>query len=537
MTLAVIALYLGAVLAVGALGGRLFRGTGEDYFLATRTIGPFLLLMSLFGTHMTAFSLLGASGEAYQRGIGVFALMASSSAIVVPAVFFFVGTRLWALGKRHGFMTQVEFFRDRWGSDLLAGMLFAALVALLVPYLLIGVKGGGITLHQISGGLVPEWGGSLAMCAVVLAYVTLGGLRSTAWVNALQTLVFMTLGAVTFWYIVGRSGGLEAVFARLAAEQPELLVRGARIRPLELLSYTAIPLSVGMFPHIFLHWLTARSAAAFRLPVVAYPLCVAVVWLPSVLLGVMGAVAIPGLEGPEASSVLVQMIRVHAADLLAGLLGAGVFAAVMSSLDSQVLSLSTLFTRDVAGRRRGRPGRAGSEAAGEPFGVDAADRKGGELEDARSSGAGSSLTRNVAGRRPGAGGREVLLGRLFVTGVLAVTFLLSLAADRSLFRLGVWSFTGFSALFPLVVAALFWRRSTWQGGVAAIATTAAAWLYFFTTATPGGHGTLGGTGILPVVPMIALSTTALVVGSLLSPPPDPERVRRFFPPPPGSSTP
>ncbi len=55
MTLAVIAVYMALVLAVGALSHRRFRGTGEDYFLATRSIGPFVLLMSLFGTQMTAY--------------------------------------------------------------------------------------------------------------------------------------------------------------------------------------------------------------------------------------------------------------------------------------------------------------------------------------------------------------------------------------------------------------------------------------------------------------------------------------------------
>ena len=96
MTLAVIVAYLAVVLGIGLASHRLFRGTGEDYFLATRSIGPFLLLMSLFGTHMTAFSMLGASAEAYRTGIGVFALMASSSALVAPVVFYFIGTRLWA---------------------------------------------------------------------------------------------------------------------------------------------------------------------------------------------------------------------------------------------------------------------------------------------------------------------------------------------------------------------------------------------------------------------------------------------------------
>ena len=69
--------------------------------------------------------------------------MASASALVIPCVFFFVGTRLWAIGKRHGFLTQVQYFRRRWDSDGLGLLLFAVLIALVVPYLLIGVMGGG----------------------------------------------------------------------------------------------------------------------------------------------------------------------------------------------------------------------------------------------------------------------------------------------------------------------------------------------------------------------------------------------------------
>jgi SSS family solute:Na+ symporter len=72
LTLAVLLCYLVVVLLIGGLSHRLFRGTSEDYFLATRTIGPFILLMSLFGTHMTSFSLLGASAESYRIGVGVF---------------------------------------------------------------------------------------------------------------------------------------------------------------------------------------------------------------------------------------------------------------------------------------------------------------------------------------------------------------------------------------------------------------------------------------------------------------------------------
>lgn len=485
MTLAIVIAYLLLVLALGVVSRRLAADTSEDYFVASRTIGSFVLLMTLFGTHMTSFALLGASAESYRVGIGVFALMASSSALMAPLVFLFVGSRVWELGKRFGYLTQVEYVRDRWGSDLVGTVLFVVLVLLLVPYLLIGVMGGGITLQEITGGQVPQWVGGLLISIVVTGYVSMGGLRGTAWVNTFQTSLFMVLGALTAVIIVRELGGLQTAMATVAERHPELLVRGERIRPLQLLTYTLIPLSVGTFPHIFMHWLSAQSARTFRVPTVFYPLCIAAVWIPSVLLGVFGRIDFPGLEGPAANSVLVREIALYAPGILAGLLGAGVFAAIMSSLDSQTLSLSTMFTHDVA-RHYGLLGAGGSEH------------------------------------------RRVLLGRIFVAAIIGVTFLLSLLDQRRIFGLAVWSFTGFSSLLPILVAGLFWRRSTAAGALCALLTVIAAWIYFFVQGWGRPDYSVGGTGIMPVAVIFLASCAAVLVGSLLSSPPPPERIGRFF---------
>jgi SSS family solute:Na+ symporter len=482
VTLAVIALYFAVLIGVGLAGRRALAATGEDFFAASRSIGGLVLLASLFGTHMTAFSLLGASGEAYRRGVGVFSLMASSSALVVPAVFLFAGTRIWALGRRNGYLTQVELFRDRWGSERLGLALFAVLTLLLVPYLLIGVAGGGLTLAEITGGRVPRWLGSLLVCGVVTAYVTAGGMRATAWANTLQTAVFMVLGGTAFAVLVGKAGGLGAALGRV---DPALLFHGAAIPPAELVSYTLIPLSAAMFPHLFAHWLTARRAAAFRPAVVGYPLCLVAVWVPSVLLGVIGSAELPGLTGPAANGVLVRLIETRAPEALAGLLAAGVCAAVMSSLDSQALALAVLFTRETARRRARRAAPTGT-------------RRG-----------------------------EVRAGRLFVAGVLAATFALSLVAPPAIFRLGVWSFTGFAALFPLLAAALWWRRATRAGAWASLATAAGLWLGYF-AGSGGGDGATA-FGLLPVAVIVAASAAAMVGVSLLTRPPGPEARARFFP--------
>ncbi|HEX5719450.1 MAG TPA: sodium:solute symporter family protein [Thermoanaerobaculia bacterium] len=485
MTLAIIVVYLAIVLVIGLFSHRFFRGTSEDFFVAARTIGPFILLVSLFGANMTAFAVLGSAGESYMEGIGVFSLMASSSGLVIPVVFFFVGTRIWALGKRRGYLTPVQFFRERWDSNGLGLLIFVVQVLLLIPYLLIGVMGGGSTLTQVTDGQVPDWVGGLVICAVVLAYVTYGGMRGTIWVNVFQTMVLLALGFIAFWVIVDKLGGLTNAMTLLAEKNPDMLVRGEHIKPLKLLTYTCIPLSVGMFPHMFIHWLTAKSASSFKPTIAFYPVCIAIVWVPSVLLGVLAHLDFPNLGPGAANSVLVKMIDQHAPGVLAGLLAAGVFAAIMNSFDSQVHSLGTMFTQDIV-RHYGFHDRM-SES------------------------------------------KQILVGRLFMVAILVATYLLSRVVDRSIFKLGVWCFTGFAALFPVVVAAVSWKRSTKWGAFASTISVVVLWLYFVTLGWKSADYTIADSGVMPVALMLLVSAAAMIVGSLLTRPPEEAALEKFFP--------
>src|SRR6188474_1717026 len=132
----IVVLYLAIVLYIGIFAYRSSRSRekAEDYFLAGRSLGTFVFLFSLFGSHMTAFAILGSSGHAFNNGIVTFGLMASSSSIVVPVTIFLFGTRLWSLGKRFGFMTLVQLFRDRWECSHIGTLIFVVQAALLVPY-------------------------------------------------------------------------------------------------------------------------------------------------------------------------------------------------------------------------------------------------------------------------------------------------------------------------------------------------------------------------------------------------------------------
>src|SRR5512137_2945017 len=153
----VVLIYLAIVAVIGSLAFRQSKANTEDFFLANRGVGSMVFFLSLFATNMTAFAILGSSGQAYRQGIGIYGLMASSSGFVIPLTIFFIGTRLWAIGKRFGHQTQVAFFRDRWECDAIGTVIFALSIAMLIPYMIISIMGGGRVLNDISdvGGTRP----------------------------------------------------------------------------------------------------------------------------------------------------------------------------------------------------------------------------------------------------------------------------------------------------------------------------------------------------------------------------------------------
>ena len=530
-------IYLAAVLYIGIFAFRQAKGREkpEDYFLASRSLGPFVFLFSLFGTNMTAFAILGSSGHAFSNGIVTFGLMASSSGLVIPLTIFLIGTRVWALGKKFGFMTPVQMFRDRWECGNIGTLIFVVQAVLLVPYIIIGIMGGGTTLNVISGGFVPYWFGGAIVAMVVMSYVFFGGMRGTAWVNTFQTILFLTFGVIAIVVIgYGMGGFSSAANAMLASPALAPLLTRERISPLYFFSYTFIPLSAIAFPHILIFCLTAEKMNHFKKTVIFYPLCILAIWLPCVFLGVMAnrVTDIPQIKArqearrvlatqgktmaPEArdelreqaagDDVIMLLLQRYAPLWLAGLLGAGIMAAVMAS-DSQILALSTMFTEDVFAFYGGK-------------------RRFGERV-------------------------QVQTGRIFIVIITVVAYAVALRAPETIFELAIqYAFSGFAALSPLLVAALFWKGSTKWGALAVTLWTAAAVVAvaIFQHAVPapapgpplvawavGGTEVLsrtpGGTavfGFMPVVPMVLVSVLLMVIVSLVTRKPEQSTVAKYF---------
>ena len=520
----IIMVYMCALFALGWISSRLFRGSSKDFFVASQSIGPFMLLMSVFGTTMTAFALVGSTGKAFSLGIGTYGLMASSSGLIHAACFFFVGIRMWSFGKKYGYVTQIQFFRDRFESKGLGYLMFPILVGLIIPYLLVGLIGAGIYIEGVTRGMFPEtfttgavpgWLTGLVICVVVLFYVFFGGVRSAAWANTFQTIVFMVMGLVGFIVIAKGIGGLAEASELAKQHASKKLAREGLMSVPHFMSYMLVPLSVGMFPHLFQHWLTAKSAKSFRLTVIAHPICIMIVWVPCILIGIWAAglpasgelfvpPKLPGVDGiigtaddiikgPNANAVLSMMVKKFMADpLLVGLFSAGVLAAIMSSLDSQFVCIGSMFTNDFVVPLKG------------------------QVSDKQ----------------------KVWLGRSFIVFIVLITYIISIFKPMNVFNLGVWCFSGFSALFPIAFASVYWKRLTKAGVIASVIATAVTWsLFIYDALGNKGEKWFGEShageylvaGVMPVTFICLASIIALVLVSLATKAPSQATIDRFFP--------
>jgi SSS family solute:Na+ symporter len=275
---------------------------------------------------------------------------------------------------------------------------------------------------------------------------------------------------------------------------------------LEFLSYGFIPLSVAMFPHLFQLWLTARSAKAFRLTVTLHPLLIMIIWAPCIAIGIWATSAVidgkpvvpftNDMPNASANAVIGLMVRSLSDPIVGGLLAAGVLAAILGGMDAQFLSIGSMFTHDV---------------------IDHYVRH-------------DSMTDR----------QKLLTGRIFVILIVLASWLITLwLRSVPIFTLAVWCFSGFSALFPLVFAALYWRRLTKWGAYASIVAGIGSGVAFYVY-NGWEHGFASRVepeiwGLVPAAPMVVFAAVALWLVSLLTQPPSAATVEKFFPRPPGLS--
>ncbi|MFH1060409.1 MAG: sodium:solute symporter family protein [Pseudomonadota bacterium] len=461
--LAVLACYFIVVLALGLLAKSRLKDNPTQYFLAGRGLRTFVLIGTMAATNFSAFTVFGASGAGYRDGLAFFPIMAFGTGFMA-LTFWIIGRRVWEWGRREDLVTPAELVGAIYRHRGLSSLFALVLVVYTVPYLALQPLAGGLVLNELFG--LPQWAGAGLVTLVIVAYTMRGGLKAVAWTDVFQGLIMVGLMLAALVAVAGAEGGLAEAFGRVHAQHPELYSRpGGQGRYLPGVWFSYILLWFycdPMFPQLFQRFYSAKSPRGLARTVLWYPAICTLVFALPILLGLLGRLEFSGLIGKEADNILPLLATRIGGDLLGTCILAAGLAALMSTMDSQLLTLSSIFTRDllplVIGRREASP----------------------------------------------------LWGRGFVLVLALAGLALAVNPPASILQIATWAFTGFAVLFPTVLFGLYLPQPRAAAGLLSILAGQALTLAYALGWLPAPGG------VLPAVPVMALATAAyLAAHSLL----------------------
>ncbi|MGY4612723.1 sodium:solute symporter family protein [Thermostichus sp. OS-CIW-38] len=472
LSLGVVGVYL---LLLAAIGFWSYRHSGQDpvsYFLAGRGLGSLALTLTTLATLLSAFTFIGVPADAYTHGLGIFLGVGVTTAFI-SGLFLWVGYRVWLAAQHFGFITPSEFFGHRFNSPLLALLYCLSALTFTAPYISIQIIGGARTLAAVLGEGIPYWPLAVVVALVILGYVLFGGSQAVVWTDVVQGIILilgMGVAFVAVAFSLGREAGSE-LDPWLSLPGPQGRWSWQGLLGNQLLFFMATPL----FPQFFQRFYMARSAHPFKTLMVVWPLLILLVFFPAALLGVWGRLAFPGLE--KADQIMPLMLQTLPGGVAAVVITAAL-AALMSTADSQLLTASSLVTRDLV---------------------------------------------VTLFRRQLSPHQEEQLGRWVVLGIGLASFAIALNPPGLIVEIATWSFQGNAMLFPILIAGLYWKRATRAGAVAGALVSSGLTLGWLSGLLP--RAWTG--GWLPVIPAVVIGSGVLIGVSLLTQPPK-EQVTAYY---------
>jgi solute:Na+ symporter, SSS family len=456
--IAVIFLYFTVNLAIGLWSRRHAKENPDDYFLGGRSLGPVLLFLTMAATNFSAFTIFGFSGEGYRTGYAFYPVMAFGTGFMAIA-FCFIGKKACDIGKKHGYISPAELIGRQYGSRFLQVIVFLVMVVFTLPYIAIQPISAGYMLESILG--IPYFTGGVLVMAVVVFYTFLGGFRGVVWTDALQGVMMVALMVLALIVITLPHGGLIKANTEVFSKVPQLFSRpgsgGAFPVPIWLSYMLLWLLCDPLFPQIFQRFLVARNRRSLDLTMAAYPVITGFLFLLPVTIGVIGRLSFPGLSGKEADRILPLLIHQRADNALGALIMTAGLAALMSTLCSQLLTLSSMLSRDLLPP-------SGSER------------------------------------------RQAWTGKLFVLFLAIAGLAIAYRPPSTLLKIATEAFTGLAVLFPAVVGGLYWPSATASGAIVSI---------LVGEALVAGYacGLLPTFGFLPAIPVVGATSLVFVLTS------------------------
>ena len=474
--LSAIVIYLLAMVYVGFYFSK--KGSGDsadDFYLGGRKLGPFVTAMSAEASDMSSWLLMGLPGVAYLTGIADAGWTAIGLGIGTYLNWLIVAQRLRRYSIICNAITIPDFFSRRFKDDKNILMCISAIIILIffIPYTASGFKAIGTLFSSLFG---TDYHIAMIIGAVVIVgYTVMGGFMAVSTTDLIQSVVMSISLIVIVFYGIHMAGGWNEVVNNATSLAGYLSMTqlhdraAASAAPYSLFSIiSTLAWGLGYFgmPHILLRFMAIEEEK-------------------KLVLSRRIAGSIPMFTtSSQSETVIIQFAHLLGQNgfllsLIAGVVLAGILACTMSTADSQLLTAASGVSQNL-------------------------------LQDFLKIKMSSAASMNAA--------------RFTVMGIAIVAVFLAWNPDSSVFTIVSFAWAGFGASFgPLVLFALFWRRTNMQGALAGMLTGGIMVFVWKYLVRPLG----GNFNIYELLPAFILSCLAIIIVSLLTKEPSKEIYDEF----------
>ena len=488
--IATIVIYLVGMLLVGFVYSK-SNEDSSDFYLGGRTMGPLVTAMSAEASDMSSWLLMGMPGLAYLTGIASPGWTAIGLAVGTWLNWLIVARRLRRYSANLDAITVPQFLSLRFHDqrNLLNALGAVIIIVFFIPYTASGFAACGKLFNSLFG--VDYMAAMILSAVVIVGYTIMGGFRAVSTTDLIQSVVMSMALIAVLVYGVSVAGGWDVVldnarslpgYLTMAASHNAADNTATSYSLLDIASTLAWGLGYFGMPHILLRFMAIEDHNKLKLS-----RRIAVIWVViamgvAILIGIIGNAmtkvgAVPLLEGSASETIIVcisDLLSKHGclAAIVAGIVLSGILAATMSTADSQLLAASSSISHNLLGGffRVNISEKAAMQAA-----------------------------------------------RISVLVISVIAAFIARDPNSSVFGIVSFAWAGFGAAFgPVVLTALFWRRSNKQGALAGMIVGGVmvfVWKYLI---RPMG----GIWGIYELLPAFLLALAAIIIVSLATQAPE-----------------
>jgi sodium/pantothenate symporter len=342
-------IFLIIIFGIGLWASKHLKGSNiflQEYFLGNRQLGGFILAMTMIATYGSASSFIGGPGVAYTQGLG-WVLLAMAQLATGYFVLMILGKKFAIVARKYNAITLIDFLKERYQSKAVVLISAFSIIVFLFSAMAAQWVGGARLIESLTG---LSYNSSLFIFVIsVLIYVTIGGFRAVAITDAIQgTVMFLGTFILLIATIIA-GGGITNIISDLAAENPNLISPFGAEKSLSPLYVSSFWILVGVgvvgLPQITVRAMSYKDSKAMHRAIIVGTVVVGFIMLGMHLIGVFARPILPGIDVGDKVMPLIAMEVLPA--WLAGIVLAAPMAAIMSTVDSLLLLVSSAVVKDV----------------------------------------------------------------------------------------------------------------------------------------------------------------------------------------------